>query len=113
MKMPSHCPFCKAPMLNTYTPFLNTNASNLVKTCNKNITHKISFTSLLRDHDEVNRITIPWGPYCAFKWAFYAEDNYKLLFSHKFGNTKLPFFEPDLSNYKKLINKLNTYLVFL
>jgi len=99
-------------MVNSYY-YWNDGSKNLIKSCNKNITHSVTFTSLIRDHDEVNKITIPWGPDCSFRWALHAEEKYKLILQHKKGETKLPFFEPDLSNYRKLVNKLKTYLVFL
>lgn len=64
------------------------------------------------NHDEVNSITIPWSKNRQFKWNLLAQGLYKFTFEDKKEITVLPFFQPDLTNYPKLINKLKTCLVF-
>ena len=105
MKIPSYCPFCNDPLL--YEP------NNFVeaKICNKRVNHNITFLSRANE-DCVFAIRIVLDPNVkVVTWRFDTKET-KI---YKFGTTdcfQLPWFEPNLTNYRKLIKKINTYITF-
>lgn len=109
MKTPTHCPFCKDPLLNLYT---GNRDQYLDKVCNKKVGHKITFAINVFDDDSVLWIAIPlsldvsvlWYPSSKSMWLKNTKDSV--------ANQELPYFVPDLSNYKKLITKVKTYILF-
>lgn len=111
MKVPINCPVCGDPMLNTFPPAEDLN-NRVTKSCTSRLNHKIV---VLVDGDEVNQMSIDLGNGLEAIWLFLMgkiwiqptkgskrEDNFVIL----------PFFEPDLTNYNKLVDKVKTYLVF-
>lgn len=104
MKMPINCPVCGTILLNEYRDLPN-NYVRLIKTCNKTLKHKISWEALDNMHDTIFRITIE----NSIEWNI--RFKYVSIMTSK-GNLQIPFFEPNFSNYKRLIEKLKTYMVF-
>lgn len=109
--MPIKCLVCNDPLLNEYITYHD--GSQLSKSCIKKIDHHLVFHSYLRDHDRVLQIwsrlrnqtlKIIWTPDTS-QLEYSSSSNYDKLYN-------LPYFEPDFSNYKKLIEKIKLYLTF-
>jgi hypothetical protein len=107
MKIPINCPFCKEPLINNYEQsFLNIY-------CN-NIDHNILFRPSIFDHDEVHFMSIDYDvnkdrDISRIIWYFWGKT---LLGRANSKYYELPWFEPDLSNYLKLCNKIKLYMIF-
>lgn len=108
MKMPVHCPVCGDILINDYLDLPN-GKSRLTKKCLKRLNHSISFRAL-NDHENVAWISIPWGRTDVIIWYFYSKTC--LLNTIDCKDYYIPFFEPDFSDYNKLIEKIKTYLTF-
>lgn len=106
MMMPTHCPFCKGPLLSEYT---GKNEQHMHKMCARTPWHNILFRANNPDHNTVlyfsTRIRVDLK-------AFWYPDEKRLLIDSPKLSENLPYFDPDLSNYRKLIDKLQTYLIF-
>ena len=88
----------------------------LVKTCFTNPSHHVKLTS--RDIDnEIVHIEILIGTESPV-WALwdFVDKTVKIckkaLLTSKKDYTELPWFEPDISNYPKLVDKIKTYILF-
>jgi len=91
---------------------------SIVKRCFKHLNHQIEIKANELD-DEIFRISVcltSRGPVASWAiWHVLSEE----LRIHRSGEgiidtlgVALPYFEPDLSNYPKLLDKLKTYMVF-
>lgn len=126
MKMPSHCPTCGDPMLLEYRGEWR---QTLV--CQKRLNHYIKLTGHLSDdslHDEVYAIRVRLNSKVPPTWAEFVINpsaNYIYIWSgdsqivwrsdkqrFQMAGTALPYFEPDLTNYNKLVEKVKIYLLF-
>jgi hypothetical protein len=70
---------------------------------------------MLVDGDEVSQMSIDLGNNLEAIWLFFLNKIWiqPTKSSKKYGDfVILPIFEPDLSNYKRLVEKVKTYLVF-
>ncbi len=108
MKVPIKCPFCGDPMLNIFPP-AEDHHNKVTKYCNRRIDHSVT---VLVEDEEVSQMAIDIGNGLQAVWLF-------ILKAVWIQGTKkdqqvviLPFFEPDVSNYKRLVEKVKTYLVF-
>jgi hypothetical protein len=106
--MPSKCPICNKPMMNSYKLLVD-GTEQLILKCN-GISHMIRFYSSTHDHDEVtwvsllaNNKVIDWEPSIKRLGVSDVKDENEIV---------IPYFEPDFSDYKKLLSKIKTYLVF-
>lgn len=107
MKLPSKCPACGDIML---TDFLG--KSMVTKKCTKRLDHWIKMTSY---SDEVSNIQIKvsFNPPLWATWDFFMNMiHINPVEIPKAAGLIIPIFEPDLTNYRKLIDKLKTYIVF-
>lgn len=105
MIVPEKCPVCNDPMLNEYMPLY------LVKSCKLKLNHKVEMT--VNNANVVTTLTIGITNKLHATWRF--DNNKVYVWEWGFAKdliTYLPFFEPDLSDYKKLVKKIKTYLVF-
>lgn len=111
MKAPIKCPVCGDPMLNTFPPAEDLN-NRVTKSCTLRLDHKIT---ILAEGDEVSQMSIDLGNGLEAIFLFLMG---KIWIQPTKASKKdknfvvLPMFEPDLSNYKKLVDKVKTYLVF-
>lgn len=111
MKAPVNCPVCGDAMLNTFPPAEDLN-NRVTKSCTSRLNHKIV---ILADGDEVSQMSIDLGNGLEAIFLFLMG---KIWIQPTKASKKdknfvvLPMFEPDLSNYKKLVEKVKTYLVF-
>lgn len=109
MKMLIDCPVCGGPLLNTYLG--NPDRQLLQKSCTKRLDHKLFYVSKFDNHDEIELISIHVSPGILAMWT----TDLKELEIRRVTETtgfKLPYFEPNFKNYKKLVTKLRTYLTF-
>ncbi len=123
MKMPIKCPVCNKIMLKTFTKFKLANSVSPVckKTCNHN-DYEISLYSLEDNYwgEVICRASILYKnttfgngtilaiwDFGVLQMSFLIEEN-----EERAKRLSLPWFEPDLSNPKKLLNKIKTYIVF-
>lgn len=118
MKQTIKCPICHDAMLNT---FICADINLNVKKCYKHPDHYIktvanSFTEIIYEIQiKINNNPLTWA-----NWNFtykrlyvFAGDSDADFFAKTPFMTELPWFEPDLNNYKKLVQKIHTYIVFL
>lgn len=113
MKAPIKCPVCGDPMLNTFPPAEDL-SNKVTKTCTSRLNHKIA---LIAEGDEVSQLSVDLGNGMEAIFLFllnkvWVQPNNYTKNETKKGYVVLPFFEPDLSNYKRLVEKVKTYLVF-
>lgn len=105
--MPTHCPFCNDPLMSEYT---GKHEQHMHKMCARRPNHNILFRANNPEHNTVHylstRIRVD------LKAFWYPDEQNLLIDSPKLPALKLPYFEPDLSDYSKLIDKLKTYLLF-
>lgn len=111
MMCPDKCPSCDGVLMINY---FGSEDQFLERSCKLKVDHKISFIS---KKDGVvyrldicisiqDQLTAHFFPYIkAIRF-----DN-KFNYSNPVSNNFLPWFEPDFSDYKKLIEKLKTYIV--
>ncbi len=109
MKMPGQCPICRGVMSNEYS---GQRQQHFVKQCTKKVTHHIVFKADSENHDNVHYFFIALsGLSPGLRVFWYPENNHVLLDTFK-SSERLPYFEPDFTNYRKLISKLKTYILF-
>lgn len=105
----SHCPVCKDPLLNTI--FSDDNL--IYKACKQRLYHSLFFIYDSKK-EVIKTIGINFGKNNACCAYFNLLD--KILFISDASDFKedlyIPFFEPDFSDYKKIISKLKTYILF-
>ena len=112
MKAPSYCPFCKFPLVNSEKR-TGRYSSKWNKACFKNLSHKISIQYNF-DNDDVENIQIHFFNLLSSNFiADWSMINKTLFIEIKSGKLNIPYFEPDLTDYKKLGSKIQKYLVFL
>lgn len=103
MIMPVNCPLCGDPLVNEF--FVR-----LKKTCNNKLNHVIIYYSSFSNQDIVGSIKLILNTKNEAIWTLA-----NMTFSIKNYNGSLiylPWFEPDFSDYPRLLNKIKTYLVF-
>lgn len=119
MNPPSHCPCCKDPLINEYIGDI-VGPNFLLKSCSNKLNHK--FYCVVGSAETVSKIGIEISAKdnVYVQWSFRENKIYILkwikgkLFKSdpKRVDLLVPFFEPDLSDYDKLINKIKTYITF-
>jgi hypothetical protein len=120
VKIPTSCPICNGVM--QYVDLHSVER----KVCLSRIDHKISFS--WKDHphfsygEEIKSIILSERKNLTFKWDFDLEkiivytgcsDLYHKKYHLPSQYQVLPYIDPDLKNWKKTINKLKNYLIFL
>lgn len=115
MKVPSLCPCCHRPLLNE--SLLTPGAASWRKICDKYVDHYICIATIPGRDNEIKRLTIrlkngegttsqliTWKPEEKKCWVHYTWDLDK--------EYQLPYWEPDMSDYSKLLAKVKLYLIF-
>lgn len=108
MKTPSNCPFCGGILRNDFKEVQS--VTYLTKVCDKKIDHSIEIRACVRNNDYVDWICIPLSLEANVLWYLGSGSLIVNRFDGK--DCRLPFFEPNLTDFRKLINKIKTYLVF-
>lgn len=109
MKAPIDCPVCGGSLMNNYIG--PPDSQLLQKSCAKRLDHKLFYVSKFKNDDEISLISIHISPGILVMWT---PDQKDLEIRNVAETTgfKLPYFEPNFKNYKKLVTKLKTYLTF-
>ncbi|HEY5268308.1 MAG TPA: hypothetical protein VII94_04195 [Candidatus Saccharimonadales bacterium] len=104
MKIPVKCPICGDVMMTRFERIM-------YKICSTHINHGIQFISN-DDCFTVRQVIlrVSTSPFIYAKWIFNAEI-IRIETEGTLNNIILPWFEPDLSNYKKLLEKIKTYIL--
>ncbi len=106
-------------MINYYVPSLG-GTDSLHKKCDRTLSHKCVFISWYNNHNVISEIRL-WVSRDLWAFWHFTPDEKPLAFyigknEHevkKVGcSLALPLFEPDFSNYTKLIKKIKTYVTF-
>lgn len=111
MKTFSYCPKCKDTLMSDIRPTRN-GGEYWTKQCMNKVDHSVFAASTVNDSDELDHLTISVvaNPYIFAHWSF-SNRTFRIdRFNDKIG-LQLPFFEPDLSDYDKLLNKIKNYIV--
>lgn len=125
MNIPINCPICGDPLVNTFNKTTN---KVIYKNCRLRSNHIFSCAVFMAGFfnnptDRVERVsfTLSMNPILSVEVYPVPEEN-KIMSIGKSAPTeqaaltngkKLPFYvEPDFSDYKKLVNKIKTYLLF-
>jgi hypothetical protein len=116
MKAFTHCPKCKNPLLNTLVKLRN-GSEVWRKSCVNQVDHNFMSLTKMGDDDELSsmgltlnfktQIKITWD--LNIKRIYVTKGDFKLLTNE---GQQIPWFEPDVSNYSKLVEKLKTYVTF-
>ena len=112
MKIGSKCPYCDDIMSNEYV-----GSFILIKKCTARTNHQIVLMTQ-RSDDEVLSIQIFVNNFS--KWAHWELGEKILWISERSTLTSkpprtamlLPYFDPDLTNYHKMVRKIKTYILF-
>lgn len=106
-----NCPICNDIMLT-----LEMDGDCTLKSCKKYPTHRIQLVSI-DFNNEIYKMSLLVNdtPATWMTWHFLSKEvrvhNYSKALSKMIGDP-FPWFEPDISNYHKLMEKIKTYLVF-
>jgi hypothetical protein len=116
MKMPIKCPICNGVMLTEHYTLLNKKESYR-KSCTQ-INHDIYYLSetSIDNVDDVEHFGVYINKHVSAYWFPNLSTGKQFVMitkGKKIDNPLyLPYFEPDFSNYKQLVEKIKTYLVF-
>lgn len=111
MKIPNRCPACGDNYKFEYSKFQG--KEYLHRSCSNKLNHKLWIFED-QEFNEILSITIQHNCF----WFTWEQTKYlmvQLIPSKNNNNPEshlLPYFEPDFSNYPKLLEKLKTYLIF-
>lgn len=123
MKVPINCPVCGDPFVNhdNNTPEYRGKISN--KTCSRRLNHVLELSydhntdEVLSAHltyDRTNMNYVVWFFDVHHVWVskrvWIPKGNG--FYEGEAKNLQLPWFEPDFSNLKKLVQKIKTYVLF-
>lgn len=114
MKQLSLCPKCSRPLHNVAKSerYKGQLREIWVQSCNKNPSHSIQTVAAADEIISINiAIDLTWNVRAV--WHLDSKTLEIIHFNLGLASTKLPFFEPDLTNYDGLISKVKTYLTFL
>jgi hypothetical protein len=110
MQLPIKCPACGDNMLTSYK-----GSVSFFKGCKRYLDHRIEFQA----NTETNRVVKLeiWisKVKSVARWEWYVSNNLLAMYYGDTGATRiidLPFFEPDLSDYPGLIDKVKMLLTF-
>jgi hypothetical protein len=114
MQLPIVCPCCKNPLLNNFREYPVNKPQQLEKTCRIKPDHIFVCVSRKGCEDEIGviKITVNLNTMLSFHWMI---ENKQLWFTTGFNKviTELPYIEPDLDNYEKLVKRLKKLVVFV
>lgn len=111
MKAFINCPICNSPLMNNFQE--RRFKPVLTKYCNIKLNHNFSFEVQLDDNqDTVKDMTLIYNDL----YIMWFPDEKRCLAWNKKNRTSLaislPYFEPNFSNYQKLIEKIKLCILF-
>ena len=104
MKIPIFCPKCGDPLLNEPCTIYDL----WIKSCTNKLSHNFNLIYRLDEH-EARQIIIEIRPFIRMRFNLVEKT---LTCLNGFSINDLPYFEPNIYEYDKLISKIKTYLVF-
>lgn len=114
MKTPTNCLICNDPLLNTDVSDKITQVQRWQKSCSKYLNHSFFCQTYDEDIDYLSYVSFTTNYLeCGCVWhpinkMFYINNkDVPSLWR------TIPYFEPDFSDFKKLIDKIKTYVIFL
>lgn len=108
MRLPIRCPICSDIML---TDFRGTSLTG--KSCKSHLYHQANFTADANDNVFSIKLRISNNPQLWVTWDYFMNIvHINPVELPKATGLVLPFFEPDFDDYRKLVDKLKTYIVF-
>ncbi len=110
MKPPSQCPYCGRSLLNEDVPTVG--LPYWRKSCIHVPSHSISMWTVPGNDDELHRITIRVKDGLLISWDLKKQKCWLSKTMDLEWSQELPFWEPDLSDYQKLITKIKIYILF-
>lgn len=110
MTPPTQCPCCSRNLLNENMPTVG--LAYWRKSCYWMPNHKIIIHTIPGNDDAVHRITIRVREGLMISWDLKEQTCWLSKSMDLEWNQMLPFFEPDLSDYKKLMNRIKIYILF-
>lgn len=119
MKTPTICPKCHEPLMNSVLPLRN-GAESWKKVCDKKLDH--SFICLTKEGKEdviiLIGMTLSYDKSIKVCWDFvrtkivvHKGESIVVPFPGK-GFLEIPWFEPNIDEYDKLIDKIKKYVTF-
>lgn len=111
MNIHSNCPICKNILLISYDE-LNISSTIEERSCSKRVDHILKFyvdipnNMIFRIYLRNNKLIIFWN----INFDDLKSSNIAIIFGNK--RTTIPYFEPDFTNYPKLLDKVKTYITF-
>lgn len=107
MKVPINCPLCGDPLINDERPIQNV----CTKECRRRLSHilEIDYDT---ETDEVVNIVLTYDRTTKSQvfWFYRSEEVTAASAASK--DLQLPWFEPDLSDLRKLVQKIKIYILF-
>lgn len=111
MKAFTHCPVCGDPLINNFQE--RKFKTTLIKYCTSKLNHKFHCDVLMDDYQDTVRSISLWNEPENLGILWYPEKKSCEVWNTKSpANTPLPYFEPDFSDYRKLISKIKIYILF-
>lgn len=111
--MPKTCPICKDPVLNKFRDKPAPRSFELEKTCCSKPDHLFYCASKKADDTQAYVVSVTFNS-ARTKVALWNIENKSLWITNTDPSNKIliPYIEPDFSDYRKLCQKLKTYLLF-
>ena len=108
MEVPINCPVCKDSLRNDFGQL---SGMMLAKFCENKIDHYIRMTI---SNNKIIDISIAIDSQRKYLATWFLDISKLVIYERKMLANKinLPFFEPDLNNYKLLMEKIKSYMVF-
>lgn len=114
MKSPTTCPCCNGVLRNNFLDPNGVKVTRIEKICDKQINHQFR-SYQYEDSDNIFAIDIEIDKesqiHAFFQLSTKTISIYKGNKLHARDALKLPYFEPDLSNYNKVVDKIRTYVL--
>lgn len=111
MKIPGYCPKCKKPMMNEM--MAQSGEEYYWRISCDQTDHYIKLITVINSDTEVVDLYIGVGrKRTERKYVSWHFPEKIMLVQSSSNTTTIPFFEPDLTNYNRLIEKLKTYITF-
>ena len=115
MKTPTICPKCHGPLLNTELP-LRGGTGVWKKTCTDKLNHHFTCITQPNNDDLIEIVVIKINRGATpLKVGWYFTARMLMVYKEVVGSAdaiKIPWVEPTLDEYDKLIEKIKTYVVF-
>ncbi len=116
MNIPPNCPICRSSLLNDYKsmtlPGMKRRIEYLQKTCASSTSHRLIFNSASHNDNLLEEIVLHFpekSDITVVSWSF-SEGVTQIIKSNQY--RYLPLWEPDFSNFPKLLSKIRKYLIF-